>query len=85
MMRDFVIIKDHCPFCPKFMVAKVLTGADIDIIDIRSGDPRIHAMSQQLGKLTRENLPIGVIKGHLINFARDFYWMVRLLRTSEEI
>jgi len=78
-----VIIKDHCPFCPKFMVAKVLSGADIDMVDVRSGDPRIHALSRQIGRLTRERIPIGVIKGHLINLTRDFYWMMRML--TEEI
>ena len=83
MMRDFVIIKDHCPFCPKWEVVKVLTGADIDLIDVRSGDPRIHALSSQIGRLTRERIPIGVVKGHLVNLTRDFYWMMRML--TEEI
>jgi len=82
-MRDFIIIKDHCPFCPKIEVAKVLSSIDIDLVDIRSGDPRIRALSQQIGRLTRERIPIGVVKGHLINSTRDFYWMVRLFKSEE--
>lgn len=76
-MKDFIIIKDHCPYCPKIMIAKVLSGAKMDLLDARSGSLRIKALQGQI-RIARENIPIGEIKGHLINYSRDIYYMIRL-------
>jgi len=76
-MKDFIIVKDHCPYCPKIMISKVLSGAKIDLLDARSGSLRIKALQRQV-RIARENIPIGQIKRHLINYSRDIRYMVKL-------
>ena len=79
MVKDFIITKEFCDFCPNWEIAKVLTQADIEIIDVNSGDPRVKSLEKQLGALTTENLPNGIIKGHFVNFARNSIFMYILL------
>ncbi|HDH44850.1 MAG TPA: hypothetical protein ENG66_05605 [Thermococcus sp.] len=79
-MKDFVIVRLGCPFCGRWEIAKVLTQADIDLVDARSGDPRVKVMEFSIGKLTKENIPIGVVKGHVVNYVRDLTFMCHLLK-----
>ncbi len=80
-MKDFIMIKDHCSYCPKIMIAKVLSGARIDLLDVRSGSLRIKALQKQIN-IAKENIPIGKFMGHLINFARDIFSMFRFFGGS---
>ena len=77
MVRDFIIVMDGCAFCPEIKMAKVLSQANIDLIDIHSGDLRVAAMERQYGKMVRSHIPIGMVNGHLINHTRDAQWMMK--------
>jgi len=67
--------------CIVFTQAIKLSGADIDIIEYGSGDPRIEVLEKFLGrKLLPEECPSGIIQGHFVNASRDFVFMYHLLK-----
>jgi len=79
-LKSFLITMDFCLFCPEWKIAKVLAQADIDMLDIKSGDTRVKIMERHLGRMTRENIPLGIVKNTFFNSSRDLQYMYILLK-----
>jgi len=77
-VKNFVIVQEFCNYCPYLTIGKVLAQADIDLIDVKSGDPRIKALESQMGRMTKSKIPIGIVDGYLINYSRDSQFMYKL-------
>jgi len=73
-LMDYIIERLYCPFCISTMWAILLSGKyrNIDLVWFDSGDPRVKLLRKHLGSLEEEDLPTGVIKGHLVNASRGF-------------
>jgi len=77
MVRDFIVVHLHCEFCARIYIAAALTQADIDLIDIHSGDPRIKII-EKLFSGGDIYVPTGIVKNTVLNSSRDVHFMYAL-------
>jgi len=77
MVKDFIVTQLFCNFCPRIKMAAVLAQADIDILDIHSGDPRVKIIKRLFegGKIY---VPTGIVKNTIIHSSRDTHFMYAL-------
>lgn len=84
MVKNFIILEDFCDFCPENAVAIILSGADIDMVDVHLGDPRAESLKKQMkerfGKFV---VPTGIYYNMLINYSRDTGYMYRFYKKGE--
>ncbi len=79
-MRNFLVIRKYCPYCTVWKFIKVLTRLNVDLLYHDSGDLRIKSMHKQLGRITFEKIPLGVINNKLISSSRDFNHMLAIFK-----
>ena len=76
-MRNFIITKIICNYCPNWKIAKVLARRfDIELVHVHSGDPRIKLFEP----ISYEKIPMGIIYDRIVGSSLSITFMISFLK-----